>query len=330
MKINGPINLIRLEGTLYNNKKIIYIYFDHHFPINKQTKCDGFLNDDVVTYLNKEFLKINNKYIDFFMETSFDQEEILLKNKKYKDRYIDEVNKFFLINILIKDNKNIGTKINKNIRFHYVDIRHQLKTISFHKIFDSIKEEIKLGKKYKDYKKSIDKIITELNNLQYNIKSGDNKIIQKIKLKYIHNDVKDKLNKLLNNLYKDIDILKIDINNITTNSDIDDVYLKLLQLYSWLMDIYFLRRFLDKDYVNNGIIYCGSGHALRYIHFLIRDFDFKITHASFLNKPIGLVNEILRNYESYEIDIDTQIVKIFNSSDHIQCIDISNFPENFS
>ena len=73
MKINGPINLIRLEGIVCNTTKIIYIYFDRHNSINKQTKCDGFINDDIVTFLNKEFIKINDKIIDFFMESSFNQ-----------------------------------------------------------------------------------------------------------------------------------------------------------------------------------------------------------------------------------------------------------------
>ena len=330
MKINGPINIVRLEGTINNINKIIYIFVDHHYSLNQQTKCDGYLNEDIVTYLNKEFLKIHDKFIDFFMETSFDEEEILLKNIHKKDRYIDEVNKFFLLNILIKDNKNIGTKINKNIRFHYVDIRKKLNIINFSKIFNSIKDTIINGKTYKDYKKFIDIIIKELNNLKNIIKHGNNKIMYKLKSKYEHSEIKIKLNKLLDKLYIDIDLLKININNINTINDIDTTYLHLVQLYAWLMDIYFLRRFLDKNYVNNCIIYCGNGHAIRYIHFLIHDFDFKITHASFLNKPIGLVNEILRNYNSYDTDKNTQIIKLLNKNDYIQCVNLSTFPENFS
>jgi hypothetical protein len=328
MKINGPINIIRLEGTIFNIKKIIYIYFDHHYPLNKQTKCDGYLNDDIVTFLNKEFLKIHDKTIDFFMETSFDQEEELLKNIHYKDRYIDEVNKFFISNILVKNNKNLGTKINKNIRFHYIDIRYEFKTISFSKIFNHMKNNIENNK---DNKEFINKIIFELNNLKTILKNEDNKIIYKLKNKYIHNEIKNKMNILLDKVYKDIDKLKIEINSISTINQIDTTYLKLLQLYSWLMDIYFLRRFLDKNYVNNAIIYCGSGHAIRYIYFLIKNFDFKITNASFLNKPIGLVNEILRYYEEKDdIDNDTSIIHLFNNKTNIQCIDISTFPENFS
>jgi hypothetical protein len=330
MKINGPVNVIRLEGIIHDIKKIIYIYFDHHYPINKQTKCDGYLNYDIVTYLNKEFIKVDDKNIDFFMETSFNQESELLKNINYKDRYIDEINKFFISNIIIKNNKNLGTKINKNIRFHYVDIRESFKTQSFHKLFQSIKNIINENKNYKDYKKYIDTILDELDKLKNILKESDNKIIYKLKTKYKYPDIKDKLNILLNKLYVDIDILKINVKNIETIKDAEIIYLELIGVYSWLMDIYFLRRFLDKDYINHSIIYCGSGHSLRYIHFLIREFNFKITHAAYITKPIGLVNEILRNYESYDIANDNEIYRIFNSPDNIQCIDISSFPDNFS
>jgi hypothetical protein len=330
MKINGPVNVVRLEGTINDIKKIIYIYFDHHYPLNKQTKCDGYLNDDIVTFLNKEFIKVDNKIIDFFMETSFNQEDDLMKNLKFKDKYIDEINKFFISNIIIKNNKNLGTKINKNIRFHYVDIRENFKTQSFYKLFQSIKSCISENKSYKEYKKYIDIILDELDKLKEILKNNHNKFIHKLKTKYTHKDIKDKLNKLLDKLYIDIDILKLNIKNINTINDSENMYIEIIRIYAWLMDIYFLRRFLDKKYIKNSIIYCGSGHSLRYIHFLIREFNFKITHASYSAKPIGLVNEILRNYESYDVTGDNEIYKLFNRQEQLQCIDISSFPENFS
>ena len=119
------------------------------------------------------------------------------------------------------------------------------------------------------------------------------------------------------------------LNKIKSNQDkITEFSMKT---YALIMDIYFLRRFLDKTYINNGIIYCGFGHAIRYIHILIKEFNFKITHASYLNKPIGLVNEILRNYDvTNNIDNDDDIKKIFSNYDLLQCADVSSFPANFS
>ena len=45
----------------------------------------------------------------------------------YRDRYIDEVIKFFYKYINKKDGKTIGTKIGNNIRFHYIDPRKYIR-----------------------------------------------------------------------------------------------------------------------------------------------------------------------------------------------------------
>jgi hypothetical protein len=326
--INGPVNVVRLEGQIFNIKKIIYIYFDHHSDLYIQTKCNDFISDDIVVYLNKEFSKIENKYIDFFMETTIEQQDLFLSKIYKKDRYIDEINKFFMANILLKNNKNVGTKINKNIRFHYVDIRNEFK-LNFYKIFDNIKKNIKNGSNnlYEEYKKLIDEINNKLNELTKILKNNGNKMIEKIKLKYNHPEIKEKINNLLNNLYDYIDILKKNIININNLEEIDTQYIELIKLYAWLMDIYFLRRFLDKDYITNAIIYCGVGHALRYIIFLIKEFDFNITHASYLSKPLTLINEIIKKSDINDIE---NIKSLFIKDNYIQCINVTSFPDNFS
>ena len=332
-KINGPINVLRLEGQIFNIKKVIYIYFDHHYDVNKQTKCDDFLADDVVVYLNKEFAKIDDKYIDFFMETSFDQRENLIKNIKYKERYIDEINKFFMKNIIIKNNKNIGTPF-KKIRFHYADIRNEFRYIiydefktSITELFNKIKSKIINNATYSDYKNSIDIIRKMLDKLKHIIKAEDNNLINKIKNKYTHPEIKNKIIPLIDNLFDYIEIIKNNLINIQVLSDAEEQYLEIIQLYAWLMDIYFLRRFLDKDYITNAIIYCGVGHSIRYIIFLIKSFDFKITHASYSSKPLPLVNQIIK--ESTDEINHNDISKYFINN-YIQCIDITSFPENFS
>jgi hypothetical protein len=84
-QINGPINVVRLEGQIFNINKIIYIFFDHHSDLYIQTKCNDFISDDIVVYLNKEFSKIKNKYIDFFMETTIEQKDLFLSKIYKKD-----------------------------------------------------------------------------------------------------------------------------------------------------------------------------------------------------------------------------------------------------
>lgn len=40
-KINGPINVVRMEGEINNIHKVIYLFMDDHLDINKQTSCRG-------------------------------------------------------------------------------------------------------------------------------------------------------------------------------------------------------------------------------------------------------------------------------------------------
>jgi hypothetical protein len=325
--VNGPINVIRLEGTLFNIKKIIYIYFDHHYDIKYQTKCEDFLADDITTYLNKEFIKNHDKVIDFFVEGYINLKNLYLDNISKKERYIDEVNKFFFKNILIQDNKNLGTKINKNIRFHYIDIR-QIFKFNFYKIFNQLEDVIKNNIDYKSYKYIIDLINSKLDELKNIIKNNDNNLIDKLKFRYNHAEIKNKINVLLDKFDKDIDILKFNMINIKNLDDLQTYEFELIQILAWLMDIYFLRRFLDKDYITNGVVYCGIGHAIRYIIILIKDFGFEITHFAYLEKPMSMVNQIIKNMDDNNLNDLEEIRKIFIKNKQIQCVDLSNFPDN--
>jgi hypothetical protein len=47
--VNGPINVVRLEGIINNIKKVIYVFFDYHSPLIYQTRCE----DDSSISINK-------------------------------------------------------------------------------------------------------------------------------------------------------------------------------------------------------------------------------------------------------------------------------------
>ena len=91
-----------------------------------------------------------------------------------------------------------------------------------------------------------------------------------------------------------------------------------------LVDIYFLRRFLDKDYITNGIGYTGAAHSLNYIDILVNDFDFRITHASYSK---------ISDMEKLTLEVRNKDVKdlgeLFFPPVFQQCSDMSEFPENF-
>jgi len=70
-KINGPINVVRMEGTINNIKKVIYLFIDKHVEYQNQTNCNDPNNSiDIVEYLKKNFIKLKNtnKTYDFFLE----------------------------------------------------------------------------------------------------------------------------------------------------------------------------------------------------------------------------------------------------------------------
>ena len=95
--------------------------------------------------------------------------------------------------------------------------------------------------------------------------------------------------------------------------------------FTKFMDMFFLRRFLDKKYITNAITYTGAYHSNVYIDILAKDFGFKITHTA---------------YAKYQdlAELNRQVLKtnfgklgfIFSPPIRTQCSNLENFPKNFS
>ena len=92
-----------------------------------------------------------------------------------------------------------------------------------------------------------------------------------------------------------------------------------------LMDLYFLRRFLDKDYIKNAILYCGARHSISIIYILVYHFKFKITHST---SNINNINNKIKNNDYINV-IYNGVQTLINNKNIIQCSDISSFPKNF-
>ena len=403
MLITGPINVVRLEGTInYNNnniKKILYVFFDYHEDIRYQTKCDSYESITIDTYLYNLF-KNTKKTVDFFMEIR--QDNFSDQNIQYQERYIENIfnlyNKLNPKNNKINKNKNKNknkninnNNINNNIRFHYLDIRDflekevndlvyilinqlndviQYKSITsynFTNIYDSIMKIIskfsffknyfenkpieikenykqiiyyldKIMKKYnnntiiekinktyiKDIIEKIDiyiKNLTEIYTMFKTIereKSQENKLNYKKKIKWT--DVKDMPN-IVSGFYSNNDLPKEILNKI---SDLYyTIYTQKTEIFLKITDLFFLRRFLDKDYVNLAISYTGAAHSCNYINVLVELFDFKITHFSHSDEPnLKKLNNIAKT-DFYKLNY------ILEPEYLIQCSDISGFPKDF-
>ena len=94
-----------------------------------------------------------------------------------------------------------------------------------------------------------------------------------------------------------------------------------------LMDLYFLRRFLDKDYITNAILYCCAFHTSDIIYILVNEFKFKITHST---SDINNINKIITSKNKYELILPYGYQLLIKNKTIIQCSDISLFPKNFS
>jgi hypothetical protein len=139
---------------------------------------------------------------------------------------------------------------------------------------------------------------------------------------------KNKLISKYMNIKEEIEIQKFILINL---SDLMD---KLGTPFLILVDLYLMRRILDKKYTNNNIIYTGQNHLVDISVLLVKYFDFKITNIFYLDEKIKDINKFIKKIDTtdYSYITDTTIY-LTNSTDEDgvdQCADLFNFPDNFS
>ena len=188
-------------------------------------------------------------------------------------------------------------------------------------------------------------------------------LIKKVKSRYEHKDVMKGVNAILNNhvkksydAYSKLDKERVKLFNgiskelvdylVFNNSlehpnwgtsydvklkamlDVELIFEKMFDEYMnffvGLMDVYFIRRFLDKDYITNVVAYTGALHSLNYIFYLVKYFDFKVTDFSYANPEIKDYNKQIRNAKS-----PNELGIIFYPPILKQCSDLTGFPKNF-
>lgn len=342
INISGPLNIVRLEGEINGNNKVLYLFFDYH---TRETKCNDYSSIDIVQLFDKftkESVKFKNEW-DLFIESdiNFINNKKIIEKSIYSGIYIGELIDFF-------DNKfsevvNKVVKRKDNIRYHYFDFRGKLNENiiyssinnllntnsndifynKFEKIYKLIledydfifKKENKINNKYnnskleniilyilKEYEKVYIILLKEFNDLLKDIKKNSDKFFKKV-LKngfydyYYSNEVKSKIN------------------------DLQD---RLFWINANIIDLYFLRRYLDKSYIKNGVIYSGASHSINIIYILVKLFDFKITNASYSKIKLDKLNKFVKKSKNYlELKIQLWPEKF------IQCSSMEGFPDMF-
>jgi len=360
MKINGPVNITRLEGNIDNIKKVLYIFSDIHYEPYYQSNCNEDEAVDIDYFLGKTFLELNQT-IDFFLE--IDNNIINDYKEPLKIRYIDNLSQFFSRNFNITSNKLVKkSEKYKYVRFHFSDIRHdnyiiqEYLDIIFSIYFDeniytfiiNLNNNTKFLNNSKQKLEKLNNISTKL--LEYFYKDY---YINKIKNKINNKNVKTILNNYLDLFYNNLKNIKTitttyynEIVKITNNYKkfeepnmneyIKKIFIPIIELNNrylfdssiqkiLLMDLYFLRRFLDKDYIKNAILYCGSLHSISIIYILVNHFKFKITHST---SNINNINTKIKNNDYINV-IYNGDQTLINNKTIIQCSDISSFPKNF-
>lgn len=116
--------------------------------------------------------------------------------------------------------------------------------------------------------------------------------------------------------YTSIDIIYKGINLMRK---LENLY---FNIHVMIFDLYYLRRTLDKDYMKTIISYTGALHSTYHVYFLMKYFNFELTHASYINKKTN-INQFMEN------TFDDKMVNVFNPPIRSQCIDITDFPDNF-
>ena len=99
-----------------------------------------------------------------------------------------------------------------------------------------------------------------------------------------------------------------------------------LQIGTLLTDIYFVQRFLDKDYICDGIIYTGYAHMLHIIFVLVKYFDFTITNASYSKYDIDTTNNNIKQLTKLSY---RELNDILMPDTIRQCVNIENFPRYY-
>ena len=312
------------------------------------------------TYSEKQN-KYSNNYLDKYIENTIKMYDKMksIKQKNIRLHYLD-IRDILLENI----EREFWTILELDIYIRIIEIKQGRGNIaSYLEMIDIVYDRFNLisgifsniikNKKYKDEmkqyinkqkNKNIKKFFYTLYKLcyRYNNPIQDflsiylQDIIKKIdRFNIIYYEIKSLLtNELFSNTKYHVDKGELsDLNHI--NSHHYNIISRLVELHRKMTnimidipllvtDLWFLRRFIDKNYVETAIVYTGAFHSINYLYNLVKYFDFTITHASYLDSTTSIdkLNNLAKQDTIYEFGFPLTNYPI------IQCVDMKDFPKD--
>lgn len=269
---------IRQDSNLWNHDIIIKLKNDLYYDNNITLFLDN-LNDIMLFF--KELLGAFSIILE---KKDFPTDKLNELKKNYLNEYLMKI-----LNKILNEKKYHSKNTYNIIRKYISDKIFYLLAFICIKLSTIFDNSAKIEKEYLDEKKTN---YTKINEY---------KIEKKIVFKSIKMDTYPE--KYLNNTEDTIFIL-------------DEIYTLILEFQSKFMDLYFLRRFLDKDYIKKGIMYCGEYHFVHYISFLVKYFDFEILECD----KFYIVSNIKELEKKLKMEDFEDCYKYFSPDNYNQCI----------
>lgn len=290
VKLRKMFNSFYKKNPYYENLRIHYLDIRNYKYLEQIHQNSYYLID---------YLKSNNIYKFKTINEKLDTIKFYLN--KIMDYYVNNLDKSY-----DTDKENIFENLLDKIMNKYNNIDNKQKINKF--------LETNFYKKIKYTNELITNLKTKLNEYSINIENSNKKdkyvVCNKNKKdyeKYIYEysfyktkeyyDIKYEINNKCSEIKEQVNIIKLTI-----------------------MDCYFLRRFLDKDYITNNIVYTGFIHTIEYLYFLVKYYDFKIIEMDDKNSyTIKELNNIIKNNNSiYDV-----INILLSKQSFKQCIKIN-------
>jgi len=357
--VSGPTTCIRLENK--NLNKRLYIFIDAFFPLIFE--CKDPHSKTITQYLSKNFQNVDDR-IDFFlpispqvknkdyishyeMEYHRKVEDLFMKIFTSKDTnirthyygitsYVDYLlNNSYSISDEIKKLGNNHSITNYNKIMIFLD--ELLNDINYFRltIFGDNKTKfseaelkiIKYIKKIKKFtKNNFDDVYDSINNFFETIIN----IIKKIKsnltdLSKRYNETSPMI--LVKNGYTDITEIDKELYNDTISLS-NILYSKTKDLINTIDNLYFIRRFIEKSYINNAVVYAFERSSIYILFLLIKKFDFIITNITENTENIKKIQNTFKktSYNNYKYE---NLSKLILPNEYTQCINMKDFPKYF-